>query len=152
SEPVAEATIAAVQLFERGFVGSRPAAGPGTSCPSSDTVIPGTALLDAADPTHVRFVPMGTLSEGLTYVGKVDPGTLRAVSGHSMPADYETVFTTVDTLAPQVFPIYPNVNGASYVSGVVIQAVAQAFDGTGVASARWQLLEDVGGVAGAQVG
>ena len=63
-------------------------------CSTSSFPVSGVARLDAADAKHVQVVPSAPLQPGQNYQGFVDSVNIKAVSGHTLPFNFTTPFST----------------------------------------------------------
>jgi sugar lactone lactonase YvrE len=122
------------------------------TCTVSRSNLTGTALLDAADPKHVQFVPSTPLNPGQNYAGFVTSSVIKSVAAHTMPQDFSTPFSTVDTQPPGASLLQPPENGA-FIRDRTINFTGDANDTVGIARAKFQLFaSDTTGTMGNMVG
>ena len=121
-------------------------------CVTSRSALSGTALLDAADPKHVQFVPSAPLQPGQNYDGFVNSTVIKSVAMHTMPQDFSTPFSTVDTQPPSAALLQPP-EGGSFINGQAVNFTATANDSVGIARAKFQVFQsDANGTATNMVG
>src|SRR5262249_25708052 len=122
------------------------------SCVASRFPIAGRAVLDAADATHVQFVPSAPLAQGLNYAGFVDSAVIKSRAGHRMPSDFLTPFSTLDQEPPSA-QIQQPAAGTALTANATITVTGIASDSVAIARAKFQLFHsDANGAMGPQVG
>jgi hypothetical protein len=148
SEPIDMTTVGAVTMEQR-----QPLRAKGGGCTVSTLPIAGMAILDGADPTHIRFTPLAPLMAGENHAAIVSAARLRSQAGATMAEDFVAEFITADTVGPEVSLNFPPQAGATLLAGGAASVTGEIFDGAAVASARFQLFTtDTQGQPAAQVG